>query len=185
MANVLSAAELAECLRAVAEAHDRAAFIALFEHYAPRLRSYFSRLRLSSDATDDLVQETMLRLWNKAHHFDPTKGSPSTWVFTIARNIRITGMRNRHFMQAEGDMSELEDTAPQADRLLAASEIEARLHQALAGLSEVQASLLKASFFEEKSHQEIAQARNMPLGTVKSHLRRTLLRLHVALTEAS
>lgn len=183
MANVPSATELAECLRAVAESQDRAAFLVLFEYYGPRLKSYLSRLGLSPDAADDLVQETMLRLWNKADYFDPAKGSPSTWVFTIARNLRVTGLRGRRFAQIQDDTPEVEDPAPRPDRVLAVSEIEARLRQVLENLPEAQADLLKASFFEEKSHLEIAQARNMPLGTVKAHLRRTLLRLREALTE--
>lgn len=183
MANVPSATELAECLRAVAESQDRAAFLVLFEHYAPRVKSYFSRLGLSADAADDLVQETMLRLWNKADYFDPAKGSPSTWVFTIARNLRVTGLRGRRFAQIQDDTPGVEDPTPRPDRVLAVSEIEARLRQAMKDLPETQADLLKASFFEGKSHLEIAQARNMPLGTVKSHLRRTLLRLREALTE--
>jgi len=183
MANVPSATELAGCLRAVAASQDRAAFLILFEHYAPRLKSYFSRLGLQPGAADDLVQETMLRLWNKAGYFDPAKGSPSTWVFTIARNLRVTGLRGHRLAQLKDDMPEVEDPAPRPDRLLAFTEIESRLRQALESLPEAQADLLRASFFEEKSHPELARERNMPLGTVKSHLRRTLIRLRKALTE--
>ena len=62
----------------------------LFEHYAPRLKSHFHKLGAASTMGDDLVQQTMLTLWKKAYYYDPAKGSPSAWVFTIARNLYIT-----------------------------------------------------------------------------------------------
>ena len=179
-----SATELAKCLMAVGQSHDRTAFITLFQHYAPRLTTYFRGLGISPSMADDLVQETMLRLWNKAHYFDPARGPPSAWVFTIARNLlRTTKLRERRFTSIEGDLLTMEDPALGPDRLLAASETASRLDQVLRNLSKEDADLLKASFLEQKSHTNIARERNRPLGTVKSRLRRTLARLRKALSE--
>ncbi len=183
MPAVVSAAELTRCLRAVADSRDRAAFLALFEHYALQLKGYFIRRGVSLARADDLVQETMLRLWVKAGFFDPLKGSPSAWVFTIARNLHLTRLRDRHLALPEEDSSTVEDTTPTPDVLLAAREVQSRLRQEIEKLSAVQADLLQASFFEDKPHLEIAQARNIPIGTVKSHLRRALIRLRQALPE--
>ncbi len=175
-----SAPELTICLLAVGQSQDRTAFIILFEHYAPQLKTYFRGREVPSSMADDLVQETMLTLWRKAHHYDPAKGSPSAWVFTIARNLRATKLRERRFTPIEGDLLWMEDPAERADGLLAASETESRLHQALKSLPKEDADLLRASFLEQKSHPDIARERNLPIGTVKSRLRRTLARLRKA-----
>lgn len=183
MAYIPSAPDLVASLRSVADSRDRAAFIILFGYFAPRLKTYFGGLMLPPGTADDLVQETMLRVWNKASQYDPAKGLPSAWVFTIARNLRVTGWRERGLVLVETDLQQLEDPAPWLDRLLVAREMETRLRQVLQDLPEDHADLLRASFFENKSHLEIAQERNMPLGTVKSQLRRTLLRLREVLTD--
>jgi RNA polymerase sigma-70 factor (ECF subfamily) len=180
----VSSIELTRCLRAVAASRDRAAFRVLFEYYAPRLSGYFFRRGVPLARTDDLVQETMLRIWVKAGYFDPSKGSPSAWVFIVARNLHLTMLRDGYLaLPEDGGVMMVEDTAPRADVLLAEQEAEARLHQELEKLPVVQANLLRASFFEDKSHLEIAQERNLPIGTVKSHLRRAVIRLRQALPE--
>lgn len=179
---VVSAAELTRCLRAVAESRDRAAFLVLFEHYAPRLKGYFIRRGVSLARADDLVQETMLRIWVKAGYFDPLKGTPSAWVFIIARNLHVTMWRDRDLaLQEDDNVPVVEDTTPTPDVLLAAQEVQSRLRQEIEKLSAAQADLLRASFFEDKSHLEIAQERNLPVGTVKSRLRRALIQLRHAL----
>jgi RNA polymerase sigma-70 factor (ECF subfamily) len=185
MVIVVSAAHLTQCLEAIASSRDRAAFIALFEYYAPRLRAYFLGRGVSVAKVDDLVQETMLRLWVKAASFDPMKGSPSAWVFTIARNLHLTALRDGHLALPEEDKSTfLADSAPTPDGLLAAHEVQSRLRHEIDKLPANQADVLRASFFEDRSHVQIARARNVPVGTVKSHLRRALIRLRPAITEA-
>lgn len=183
MADVPSAPDLVASLRSVAGSKDSNAFIILFGYFAPRLKTYFGGLMLPPGMADDLVQETMLIVWNKASQYDPAKGLPSAWVFTIARNLRVTRGRERSLVLIDIDLQRLEDPAPWLDRLLVARETETKLRQVLQDLPEDQADLLRASFFENKSHLEIAQERNMPLGTVKSQLRRTLLRLRKIVAE--
>ncbi len=178
-----SAPDLAGCLVAVGARRDRDAFAILFSHFAPRLKSYFGSAAGHPGAADDLAQDTMLRVWNKAGQYDPAKGPPSAWVFTIARNLRSTGNRGRHVMEVGYDLEAIEDPSPRMEGRVAAHEAEARLQQVLGSLSQAQANLLRASFFDDKSHMQIAQESNMPLGTVKSQLRRTLIRLRAALSE--
>ncbi len=184
MPPVVSATELTRCLVAIAVSRDRAAFQTLFEHYAPQLKRYFIHGGVPPTSADDLAQETMLRVWVKAGQFDPLKGSPSAWVFTIARNFRLTRLRDRQFALMEDDnVMGVKDPTPGPDSLLSAQEMQSQLRQDLEKLTSIQADLLKATFFEDKSHLEIARERNMPVGTVKSHIRRALIRLSRMLPE--
>ena len=82
-----------ECLRQVADHADRQAFAALFDHYAPRIKSLLMRGGSSAPAAEELAQETMLMVWRKAGQFDPARASSAAWIFTIARNLRIDAAR--------------------------------------------------------------------------------------------
>ena len=88
-----AAERAAELLASIAETRSRAAFSELFRHFAPKLQSYATRQFGNEQTAMDLVQETMTNVWHKAHLFKPDKGSPSTWIFTIARNIRFDLLR--------------------------------------------------------------------------------------------
>ncbi len=80
-------------LLAVGHERDRSAFVALFDHFAPRVKAYLIRLGASGALAEDLAQEAMLIVWRKADLFDPAKASAATWLFTIARNLRIDAIR--------------------------------------------------------------------------------------------
>ena len=80
-------------IQSIAETADRAAFARLYEHFAPRVTSYLTRLGAPANVAEELVQETMLSVWRKAASFDPSRAGASTWIFTIARNLRIDYLR--------------------------------------------------------------------------------------------
>src|SRR5271157_14385 len=83
----------ADLVQAIAERQDRAAFAALFAHFAPRVKGYLMRIGSDAGQAEELTQEAMLLVWRKAASFDRRQSSVSTWVFTIARNKRIDGLR--------------------------------------------------------------------------------------------
>ena len=85
--------EHAELAQRVAAQRDQAAFCLLFEHFAPRLKSYLLGMHVHEDLAEDIVQETMSQLWHKAHMFDPAKAALSTWLFRIAHNRLIDHWR--------------------------------------------------------------------------------------------
>ncbi|HEY8697877.1 MAG TPA: sigma factor, partial [Rhizomicrobium sp.] len=87
------AASLNALLVRVGGARDRAAFEMLFRHFAPRIKAYLLRLGAASPVAEELAQEAMLSVWRKAALFDPAKASAGTWIFTIARNLRIDALR--------------------------------------------------------------------------------------------
>ncbi|MAE50360.1 MAG: RNA polymerase subunit sigma [Micavibrio sp.] len=163
----------------VGQNKDKDSFIALFNYFAPRIKSFLLKGGASETKADELAQETMLNVWNKAKGYDPTKAAASTWIFTIARNKRIDALRKKKYYSVDLDnLPELEDetdTSP-IQNAIDNEETHAIAH-AIHNLPAEQADLIKRSYFEEKTHQEIADETGLPLGTVKSRIRIALKRL--------
>ncbi|CAM3582399.1 sigma-70 family RNA polymerase sigma factor [Paracidovorax anthurii] len=166
-----------ECMalmRAVAEQGDRQAFAALFKHFAPRVKAYLMRLGTAEGLAEDLAQEAMVTMWRKASTFDPAHAGVSTWVFTIARNLRIDHLRRKGNQPSDcGDEEELlmEDTAPGPEACMETARREGDLRRALQSLAPEQIQVLRLSFFDEQPHGRIAEELGIPLGTVKSRVR--------------
>lgn len=173
--------ELARLVLAVAARRDREAFGALFRHFGPRLKTFFMRGGMSAGLAEDLVQETMLSLWRRASYFDPARAGVSTWVFTIARNLRIDHLRRQ---RNPSDLPPDPEGAPPSleDELLGA-ERDLRVRRALAGLSAEQQTIIRLSYYSEKSQSEIAGELGLPLGTVKSRTRLAMNRLRALLDD--
>ncbi|MDQ0466993.1 RNA polymerase sigma-70 factor (ECF subfamily) [Caulobacter ginsengisoli] len=151
---------------------DRAAFRALFEHFAPRLKGYLIRLGLESGRAEELAQEVMVTVWRKAATFDRAQGSVATWVFRIARNRRIDLFRRDRTAQLDEHDPALAPVAEAPpDAALDADQRQIRVAQALAELPPEQRELVRAHFYEDLTHSEIAERTGLALGTVKSRLR--------------
>jgi RNA polymerase sigma-70 factor (ECF subfamily) len=177
---------LARLVAAIAAEHDRAAFGALFNHLGPRLKSFLMKGGLAANVAEEIVQETMLTVWRKASSFDPARGSASTWIFTIARNLRIDlGRRSRRDTPRPADPTDDLDYEEGPDIAMLTAEREGRLRQALASLSDEQAAVLRLSFFSDIPHAEISQELGIPLGTVKSRIRLAVNKLRTLLDDLS
>ena len=176
-------------IEAVAARGDREAFATLFEYFAPRIKTFMRRSGASEQSADELAQEALLAVWSKAKLFDPGSVGATAWIFTIARNLRIDALRRekRTGMDytVEIDPEFHVDDGPPPDATLASSQLESRVRDALAVLSEDQLRVVELSFFEEKAHAEIAQTLRIPLGTVKSRLRLAMNRLRSLLGDFS
>lgn len=166
-----------DLLIAVGKKQDREAFAALFAYFAPRIKSFLIKGGASPDQADELAQETMIAVWQKAESFDAAKASPSTWIFTIARNKRIDALRKTPRPEMDADDLELADDTPNASEDILRDEETDIMAEAIQGLPAEQADLLYKSFFEDKTHADIAKETNLPLGTVKSRIRLALDRL--------
>lgn len=174
---------LASLVRIVADKRDQTAFTELFDHFAPRLKSWLVRRSMRPDEAEELVQEVMTILWHRAHLYDPARSSLSTWLFRIARNRRIDAERRaRHQLEAH-EPSFFMSEAPDADTLFESEERDARVREALAQIPDEQMELVRAAFFLGQSHSEIASSTGLPLGTVKSRIRLAFERLRRALEE--
>ncbi len=176
-------AELGRLIVAVGQERDRAAFAQLFAHFAPRLKTYLMRAGANPGAAEDFAQEAMLTVWRKAALFDPARAGASTWIFTIARNLRIDAARREKLDQREPDITELPDDPEQPDRVIEGIDDTVRVSAALSALSTDQSHIIKLSYFHEKAHAEIARELGIPLGTVKSRLRLAIIRLRGILSE--
>lgn len=166
-----------EELLAATGKQDRAAFVEIFEYYAPRVKSYLLKHGADDATAEEIVQATFVTVWEKAKSFNPKKAAASTWIFTIARNKRIDMLRKQKYIDINTDSPELENAAaPENDAYAEKDEVE-KLHTAIDALPREQADLLRMSFFEDKSHQAISKETKLPLGTVKSRLRLALEKL--------
>ena len=165
---------LAQWVQAVAVQADRQAFEQLFRHFAPRIRSYLARAGTEPALAEELAQEAMVLLWRKAALFDPGQAAVSTWVFTIARNLRVDAFR-RQGAEAAGDadfeFDSLPDAAPAPEAQVEVRRRCASLQAAMARLPAEQAQVLRLSYYEDEPHARIAERLGIPLGTVKSRMR--------------
>jgi len=161
-------------LSSLAEQRDKTLFAELFRYFAPRVKAYLVRLGLSEAVADEVSQEAMLTVWNKAHLFNAQRASASTWVFTLARNRFIDLKRRERYTQ----VSLFEDDLLLAERGQGPAAVLAqRVLGALEGLPASQAQVVYLSFYEGKSHSDIAQQLGIPLGSVKSRMRLAFNRL--------
>ena len=169
---------------AIATRRDRAAFVALFQRYAPRLKAWFMRAGTAADRAEDLAQETMLAVWRRADSYDPGRAAVSAWIFTIGRNQRIDALRRLARPLPDADdpsMAPPEPVLP--DAALDAAREEARLRAALHELPAEQAEVIRLAYYEDRPHVEIERVLGIPLGTVKSRLRLAMARLRARLAE--
>jgi len=176
------AADWSVCVTAIARYRDKARFAELFGFFAPRLKSFFIRLGVAPSGAEDLAQDVMLMVWRKAEYFDPELASASTWIFTIARNLRIDLKRRERDPRL---LDELTAPPPEAGpgEHTAWRQREERVRAALGQLPGDQADVIRLSFFEDRPHSEIAQALDIPLGTVKSRVRLAMNRLRALVGE--
>ncbi len=167
--------ELAGWIREVAQSGSREAFAGLFAHFAPRVKSYLLRAGADNEQAEDLAQETLVTLWRKAALFDVRQAGASTWVFTIARNLRVDRFRRQGGAAAlqvdDIDLDTLVQDAPTPDALLHTVRMEHHVRAAIALLPPEQSQVLQLSFYEDEPHARIASLLGIPLGTVKSRVR--------------
>ena len=182
-AGALDSAAWAVLAVAVAERGDRAAFMRIYDHFAPRLRRYLSNLGAGGAQADELVQDTMLALWRKAALFDPARASLDAWLFRVARNLHIDRARREpHWRPLQEGLDQLDAACTAALEPAPESFVDQRaLGAAIDRLPALQARLVRMSYLEAHSHREIAQALGMPIGSVKSALHRAMERLRTAM----
>jgi RNA polymerase sigma factor (sigma-70 family) len=174
--------EWSECLALIAGNEDRAAFTRFFRHFAPLIKAFaLSGSTLSATLADELVQEVMLKVWQKAGGFNPEKAAASTWVYTIARNCRTDMFRR--LQKFDTPLAE-EDVCPDQEgeepfAMLQSRRSADRIREMMQTLPPDQAQILAKVYMEGKSHAETAVELDLPLGTVKSRVRLAIQKLQI------
>lgn len=170
------AAHWADMLVRIRDHRDEKAFVAVFQHFGPRVKAFLMRSGSDAATAEECVQDVMTTVWRKAHLFDPTRASVSTWIFTIARNRKIDILRRQRRPEPEDLPWGPEPEPDQAD-VVGLQQETTRLGQALAALPAPQRDMIEKAYFGDLSHGEIAEQTGLPLGTIKSRIRLALDRL--------
>lgn len=173
-------------LAAVGQRRDRDSFMRIYDHFMPRVCLYLRGLGSVQAIAEELAQESLLRLWLHAAAYDPKKSAVSTWLFRIARNLHIDRLRRERTMP-QATEADVELFAESGSERGVTEDYAEHMHleRRIDALAPLQARLIRMSYFEAKTHQEIALEVGMPLGTVKSHIRRAFLRLQGEMGDAA
>lgn len=170
--------ELARLVESVALRRDVAAFEVLFRHYGPKVKTYMLRQTRNQQLAEELMQETMMAVWNKAGLFDAARGNASAWIFTIARNLFISAYRKQNRPEFDpNDPAFVPANVEPAEAVLQEQQEAETLRAALDELPEEQRQLVSRSFFADVPHSTLAAEYGLPLGTVKSRIRMALAKL--------
>ena len=164
-------AKIIELVKKISEERNEIAFSEIFDFIAPKINAYYLKNNLSNEQAEELTQEVLSTIWLKAKLFDPEKSKFITWSFTIARNKKIDFYRkNKKNDVNEEDIRDFLYENNKSDDY----ELESTINKITQELDENQKKLIKMSFFEQKSHKNIAKELEIPLGTVKSRIRASL-----------
>ena len=155
---------------------DTSAFEELFNHFAPRVKAFLMKSGADAQMAEECSQEVMATVWRKAHLFDPSRASASTWIFTIARNKKIDAIRKQNRPEPE-QLYPDQDYEPDQESVIELQQETERLALALGELPEKQRVLVEKAYLGELSHSEIAEITGLPLGTIKSRIRLALEKL--------
>ena len=167
-------AQIIDLVKKIAEERNEIAFSEIFDFIAPKINAYYIKNNLNIEQAEELTQEVLSTIWLKAGLFDPEKSKFITWSFTIARNKKIDFYRkNQKNVANEEDIRDFLYTENKSDDY----EVESTIKEITKDLDENQKKLIKMSFFEQKSHKNIARELEIPLGTVKSRIRASLNRM--------
>ena len=171
--------KIIDLIKKISEERDEEAFSQIFDYIAPKINSYFIKNNFNFEQSEELTQDVLSTIWSKANLFNPEKSKFITWSFTIARNKKIDFYRKtkkndvneddiRSFLYPNDDGNDYE--------------IESTINKIKEELDQNQQKLIKMSFFEQKSHKNIAEELEIPLGTVKSRIRSTLKKMQKILS---
>lgn len=178
-------AQLQSWITAIVD-QDQSALERLYDCLVEQVYGLALRITGRVQIAEEVAQDTFWQVWRQAPRFDPARGSVRAWVMTMARSRALDALR-----QLDSKQTELEEetlaalAAPAAQRpadLLGAVQQGHLLHAALAQLEPLPRQLLALAFFRGLSHDEIAESCGLPLGTVKSHIRRALQSMQHLLT---
>ena len=183
----LTEERLAAWIAAIANRDERA-LAALYDGTLGRVYGLALRIVRKAALAEEVAEETYFQVWRQALRFDPARGSAMAWLLGMARSRAIDALRREARFQHQSldvaTAAAVADDKPAWDDLLDVAQGHAELHRALMLLNAQPRQLVALAFFRGLSHEEIASQTDLPLGTVKSQIRRSLLVLRQALGKA-
>src|SRR5438132_554501 len=157
---------------------DRAALRIVYQDTSAKLFGVCLRILNDRSEAEDVIQDVYLTVWRKAASFDPLRASPITWLVAIARNraidrLRASGATRR--MEPIENAEDVQDAGPSALERVAAGQEQARLAGCMGELEDRHAAAIRAAFLDGITYEDLAARMRVPLGTMKSWIRRGLL----------
>ena len=180
---VASRSQLAAALARVARG-DRGALRVVYQDTSAKLFGVCLRILNDRGEAEDVLQDVYVTVWRKAESFDPAKASPITWLVAIARNRSIDRLRASAVTRRSEPIEvadDISDDAPDAFELVERGQTHARLAACLGELDMTHAKAIRAAFLDGATYEQLAERMEVPLGTMKSWIRRGLLKLRACL----
>ena len=163
---------------------DRSALEEIYRATSAKLFGICLRILQDEKEAEDALQDVYLTLWRRADRYDAERASPIAWLATFARNRAVDRLRTgkvRGNAVAQDAAAPIADDSPLADAMMIDAEREARIHACLETLDDAPRTAIRTAFFEGRTYAELAERSNVPLGTMKSWVRRGLARLRTCL----
>ena len=175
---------LADALIAVGRG-DRAALAEVYGLTSAKLFGICLRICGGREEAEEVVQEVYVKVWQRAGRFDPERASPITWLAAIARNSAIDRLRARPAVRTApiDAAAGIADETPAADAAIEDAEQQQRMRACLDALESRAASAIRAAFFGGLTYAQLAERDRVPLGTMKTWIRRGLLQLRTCLSD--
>lgn len=158
------------------QAHDQAAFGYLYDHYSKALFSIIFQVVQQTEAAEDVLQEVFVKVWQNVRTYDSSKGRLYTWMLNIARNSAIDRTRSKDFNK-QSKTTELKENVYSEKDGVQSGVNDVGLKKTIERLPEESRRLLELSYYQGYTQEEIAKILGIPLGTVKTRIRSTLLQL--------
>lgn len=178
-------ARLADCVRRMAKG-DQGALAEVYDATVNRIYSVALRFVRDQHVAEEVVSDVFFQAWSEAGRYNVHRGTVRTWLLVCCRSRALDALRRRDAPHAGIDPDELDerqdDDAALGTDILELIERDSAVHHALERITPIERQLIALSFFRGYSHAEIARREDMPLGSVKTHIRTALRRLRVVLS---
>ena len=155
---------------------DRSAFDHLYENYSGALYAVICNIVTDKESGNDILQEVFVKIWRQVAQYDESKGRLFTWMLNIARNASIDHVRSRQFKNSRQNLELTDAVYDQGDGATFNTD-QIGLAKTVAKLPDDYRKLVELAYFKGYTQEEISNLLNVPLGTVKTRLRKALIDL--------
>jgi RNA polymerase sigma factor (sigma-70 family) len=153
------------------------AFSYLYDNYSGALYGAINSIVTNTETANDVLQDVFINIWKKIDSYDPAKGRLFTWMLNVARNAAIDKIRSKGFRDSIKNQPLSENVDNNMGSFVNPAISDVGLKKMISTLKEEQRVLIDLSYFQGFTHEEIARAMNIPLGTVKTRIRTALTQL--------